>query len=272
MKNKTSILIQMHNNDSYIKELVKKNKDVNFYVHTDNKRDIFDASFLKNVFVVKNRECVYWGGVSQILATLVLLKEAVETSSSDYFHLISGECIPLIDFMEMERIWKAKGDVAYIEARCDIKYSWRMTTLQLLSDSPCMRSFLGRVTGKLFRLFRRDSIYNDKNTMYGSQWFSLKRCHIEKILKFTYDNPRWIMDLKYTACSDEHFIQTIINVIDPKSIMNNNKRFIKWENGASSPKYLSMEELYNAKSSGIYWFARKVSSETAISFINESCI
>lgn len=272
MKNKTSILIQMHNNDSYIKELAKKNQDVNFYVHTDNKRDIFDASFFKNVFVVENRECVYWGGVSQILATLVLLKEAIKTSTSEYFHLISGECVPLISFTEMERIWKAKGDVAYIEARCDGKYFWRMTTLQLLSDSPYMRSFLGRIAGKVFRLLRRDSIYNDNNIRYGSQWFSLKRSHVEKILKFIHDNPRWIMDLKYTACCDEHFIQTIISIIDPKSIMNNNKRLIKWENGSSSPKYLSSEELYSAKSSGIYWFARKVTSETAISFINESCI
>lgn len=74
-------------------------------IHYDLKSDISDLIDLKsdNVFLINNRIDVTWGGVSQIHATIELLKFSLNFEF-EYCFLISGSDVPSISNEAMNRI------------------------------------------------------------------------------------------------------------------------------------------------------------------------
>ncbi|HHG8608515.1 TPA: beta-1,6-N-acetylglucosaminyltransferase, partial [Morganella morganii] len=85
----TAVLIQTHNNAKYISTLAKRNPSVRFYVHVDNKTPLtykeIEKNNISNLYLIKNRVDVYWGGSSQLIATLRLMMEAIKDSNNKYF-------------------------------------------------------------------------------------------------------------------------------------------------------------------------------------------
>ena len=110
---KIAYIVQCHRNPKQLnllfQQLLKQNCDV--YVHIDKKVTDIDSLIIQhpNLFVLpfNKRVKVGWGGISQVDASLQLIKCVVESHRQyDYVWLISGQDFPIqtqshiIDFLK----------------------------------------------------------------------------------------------------------------------------------------------------------------------------
>ena len=111
-------LVMAHNQIELLKDLLKS-LDVNendIYLHIDAKSDI-NITDLNDVvqqaeLFFTERISVYWGGYSQIEATLILLKEATKTEHA-YYHMLSGVDLPLKNIKQINAFYN-KSDREFI--------------------------------------------------------------------------------------------------------------------------------------------------------------
>jgi hypothetical protein len=97
-------LIQAHKNPAQLKDLVDKlrNEDTSVIIHIDAKSDVGLFAFIKEldpsrIFFVERPTSVYWGGISQVNATLRMIELAFMLDIEfDYAHLISGQDVPIV--------------------------------------------------------------------------------------------------------------------------------------------------------------------------------
>lgn len=272
---KTAVLIQAHKNENYIRELALNNPSVRFYVHMDakypNKIQWIKNECIDNIYLIENPVSVYWGGSSQIFATLLLMKKAYSDKRNKFFHLISSECVPLKSFVEIENEWSMNENCQFIESHRDKNNEWRLKVRVPHSNTKYLRTFLGRCANKLFKVttFVWDSIgLNPNNYFFGSQWFSVTRNFVEQVIDE--DNEDFFKTFHNITCADEHafaiFARTKYS--NPNDIQDNNKRFIKFS-GKSSPEYLSLDQVGGIKNLNSYWFCRKVRCNDLLKIIRQ---
>ena len=102
---KNAYLILVHQNTYSLEVLLKLLDDEqnDFFIHVDKKFNNFDYQKYSNmiskssIYYLKddNRVDVVWGGYQQIEAEYELLKEATNTGNYAYYHLLSGQDLPL---------------------------------------------------------------------------------------------------------------------------------------------------------------------------------
>ncbi|MEW6486028.1 beta-1,6-N-acetylglucosaminyltransferase [Tatumella ptyseos] len=267
---RTAVLIQAHNNFKYISLLAEKNGEINFYLHIDKKvkisEDIYSLLSKPNIKVVENPVSVYWGGFSQIEATLKLFDLAIKDKGNDFFHLMSGECFPLIDFEEIEERWGNKKNSVFIEMYERPETYWRLNIGVPYSNSKFIRTIMGRICNRGFKIlgkYIKTTRLDVKYYCFGSQWFSIKRENVESILEK--ERKGFFKQFRYTSCIDEHAFQIALKIDGVKGDGNN--RYIRFKKGKSSPDYMDDEDISVAKKSG-YWFIRKVNEKDAIRLLN----
>ncbi|WP_241587328.1 beta-1,6-N-acetylglucosaminyltransferase [Rosenbergiella epipactidis] len=266
---KTAVLIQTHKKIDHFYDLFKYNENVVFIIHFDKKSGIvyeknsFDN--LNNVIILDNPVNVYWGGFSQLEATLLLIKKAYSFENINFFHLISGDCLPLTSFVSMEKCWGDNGNELYLEIGDKKDIYWRLNIQAPHVDTNLIRTIPGRIINRILRVLGNRLKFTKldvKDYAYGSQWFSFTREHTEIILD-NYENG-FFNSFRKIACADEHAFQILFKKFNYKS--TDNRRFIKFVEGKSSPEMLSIEEICDAKDRG-FWFARKVDSEKFKEFL-----
>ena len=265
---KHCILIQAHKDISYFLEFARLNEQVNIYVHIDKKSNYVPAITHKNVFIIKNPINVYWGGWSQVKATLLLIEFALQNEENYYFHFCSGEDVILQKFSYIEADWRHNfHHSVMLESEYSYKHQYRNRFNYIHANTKLQRSILGKILTQLYKKLN-EVIPSDENTLYGSSWFSLKRDHAEM---FNSVSPSYKSLFKKKLCPDEHFFQLLAKDSNIK-IANDNKRFIvfdkKYKNG-NNPYYLNNEDLLSAKECG-FWFARKVDKNIALQFLKGS--
>jgi hypothetical protein len=277
-KFKTAVLILAHHNYEYIKQLAEKYSDVYFFVHYDYKSNIdfhiSDQVGIPNLKFIEDRVSVYWGGYSQVDATLKLITRALQNTTARYFHLISAECFPLISFSEIENEWDKSPNVNYIESRIRADNAWRVKTWMPHANTRHMRTFAGRILKLAIRA--TSSFINTSGIRsqpyYGSQWFSISRELAEKIVHIN-NSTDYFKKFSRITCSDEHAFSMFVREHLGSEVSNDNRRYIKFPEGASSPSYLDIEEIlqYNNNLDVKYWFARKFKESVMLNKLKENC-
>lgn len=259
-------MIQAHKNSKYICLLAKKNPDVNFYIHVDKKSqqtfDEISIQNISNVTLLKERINVYWGGYSQVIATLKLLNSALKNPNNQYFHFISGECFPIKSFNEIEQEWNISPENNYIESYFHKKNNWRLKVSMPHTDTIFFRTFLGKVLNKTIKLssyILKTSKIPTKNYYYGSSWFSINKELAKFIINISHSTD-FFDTFKRTPCCDEHALQILVRNFNIKNIVNNNKRFVIF-NGKANPEYVSIQKVYEIKKLQDYWFIRKLDED-----------
>ena len=270
---KHALLIQAHQDISYFIKLAKIQPNVNFYVHMDAKSDYFpDAKTaqLANVFLLKDRITVRWGGFSQIEATLKLFETAFANEDNAYFHLVSGEDVVLQPFEVIEKQWQHRFDFQAMMT-CEIapQYAYRFIMDSPHADSDWQRQLTGKIITKLQQGVAKIKPYHSP-IYFGSQWFSVMRADWEKIVPFIDGYSDFF---RHKLVPDEHFFQTLIaeKLTNQIRLSNDNRRqiiFDKNVNKGNSPIYLDLLKLERAKFDG-YWFARKVKKDVALTWLGE---
>ena len=280
---KHALLIQAHQDISYFIKLAKIQPNVNFYVHVDAKSDYFpdaETAQLANVFLLKDRITVRWGGFSQIEATLKLFETAFANEDNAYFHLLSGEDVVLQPFEVIEKQWQQRFDFqAMMTCEMAPEYAYRFIMDSPHADSNWQRQLTGKIITKLQQGVAKVKPYHSP-IYFGSQWFSVMRADWEKIVPFTDEYSDFF---RHKLVPDEHFFQTLIcekltqqphsqkNSANQLRLSNNNKRLIVFDkatNNGNSPIYLDLLKLERAKFDG-YWFARKVKKDVALTWLGE---
>lgn len=270
---KHAVLIQAHQDISYFIKLAKIQPNVNFYVHMDAKSDYFpdaETAQLANVFLLKDRITVRWGGFSQIEATLKLFETAFANEDNAYFHLLSGEDVVLQPFEVIEKQWQQRFDFqAMMTCERAPQYAYRFIMDSPHADSDWQRQLTGKIITKLQQGVAKIKTYHSP-IYFGSQWFSVTREDWEKIVPFTDEYSDFF---RHKLVPDEHFFQTLITekLTNQICLSNDNRRqiiFDKNVNNGNSPIYLDLSKLERAKFDG-YWFARKVKKDVALTGLGE---
>lgn len=278
--NKTIVLIQAHGGEDYIYNMALRNKDTMFIIHFDAKYEldrcfIEESKKISNLLILpeKDRVKVYWGGSSQLKATLNLLSEAVSLGDFDVFHFISGECFPLYNFSEIEKMWRSGGELNHLECKKREDVEWRLKVKVFYSNSNFTRTVLGRCFNLLHKLIGRyfNPCQWDRDRLwYGSCWFTIKRELANKIVhEHKYNN--YFKQFDFKPCVDEHAIQVFVNDFKIVNVNSDIKRYIYFSHGKSSPVYISdleNKDIHMYRSKG-FWFVRKVNSKIAIDSINK---
>jgi hypothetical protein len=224
MTKKLCYLILAHSDPQHLLELVSSlNYNALFYVHIDKKVDI--EPFKKhlattNINWVVNRQTVSWADISQVDATLSLIKEAL-TAEDEILRMIllSGACYPLKGPESIYSYFENNQQteyIKYIDMRQSLNH-YMHHIHQKWFKAPMYRgknrflTLLDKVGRAAFNKLHIKNRWNEDSIPYfGSQWWALTPLCCEYIIDFVTQN-QWFYEMnKYTFSPDEHFFHTII--------------------------------------------------------------
>lgn len=261
-------LILCHKPPYHIAALAQRYPQARYYVHYDAKSPISQLQFLQgldNVSLLRNRIDVRWGGFSMILATLNLFQAALSYQPNQYFHLISGDCAPLLspDEMQQQCAMQPENSV-WLESQNTPRLRYRTRFNAPHADTTWQRSFIGKCFTKGLQL--ADKIFiSQQICLSGSQWFSASRSAAQILFQEALSEPSDFFAKK--LCPDEHFFQYIAAQHQDKlNLIQENHRFIRFQTGKNHPDELSLDDLWAAQKQG-FWFARKVNAQNLQRFL-----
>lgn len=199
----------------------------NVYLHVDTKTHLTESqrAALKQADscrVIQTRN-VKWGSYSIVQATVDLMELALENPDNTYFHLISGQDWPLKNPQEIYQYfehsdklnmvyWRMLDKIKTGEREIDwVKYWYNYDTINRRSLFGKIYHRLLLVTEKLLRVNRLKQLNFDAEQMYaGREWVDIPRDILEYALDEWQHRPDLQQLFKYSFCSDEMWLQTII--------------------------------------------------------------
>lgn len=246
------------------------------YVHVDGKTPIepFRNALLEmgvsNVEFIVDRYRINWSAFSMVEATLSSLRYIATVEKYDFINLLSGEDYPLKSPSQFHAFLSNHLGKSFMEFRKSGDVWWEEAQIRFrryyLNDFTLKgQFFLEKVVNKLAR---PRTLPKGVAIVGKSQWFTLAVHHLMYILKNEKELYFLKRFFKYSWAPDEFFFQTLLhNSPHRDEIINNNLRYINWDNGKSSPKILTVEDLPILKASEKF-FARKFNPDIDLSVIN----
>lgn len=205
------------------------------YIHVDAKQD--ERPFIKRlsncprVYFLENRQKVYWGGFHAILATLELMKTAVEANRGyDYYVLLQNLDYPLKSneeiaqffimhkgkqfirgcnigkskdwhYQEKYKLYHSFDNDFYINKERHSKLEWLIHYQIKIIKSIRTIGFSGTIKedGKTYDIY------------YGAaQWALTDEC-VRYILEFSKGHPKFHKIMKHIKFPDEEYFHTIVH-------------------------------------------------------------
>src|SRR5579859_240736 len=213
-------LIMTNKNPLHLKRLLSalQYRDVDFFIHIDKKSTcIYDIPQWENITILNNPVPVYWGGFSQVEATIRLIKAARNKKKYDYYILLSGSDYPVRSNKHISTYFtqnKGKEFINISKMPLHDKTFDRIEYFYLEGSSKKIFSLMSQIMNKSIRKLGIKRIYPKKYskiTLYGGcTWWGLTDSCIDYIMHFIDENPEYISFYKHTLCSDEMFFHTII--------------------------------------------------------------
>lgn len=125
--------------------------DNDIFVHIDKKAD---KSLLiqhitphsSRLFILNKSIDVHWGGYSLIEVEMLLFRTAMEYGRYDYFHLMSGQDLPIKSISKINAFFEANKGKEFISffKQCYDEFTDRVTYRHFLQDSNILNSVLAR--------------------------------------------------------------------------------------------------------------------------------
>lgn len=269
---KHAYLILAHSDFQLLEYLLMALDDVrnDIYVHIDKKVTKVPQLTCKysNLYVLDNREKVYWGSLSMVKAEYQLFETAYSNGRYSYYHLLSGADFPLKSQNYIhsffcrhngkEFIGFSKAEQHELDKRVCYYHLFPRSYRLSRSALKFIRSAVLHLQ-ILFKLRRNTDLCIKK----GSQWVSITENMVRELL----DQKPFVMKrFRYTFCPDELFVQTVswrssirANIFDTEDDGRGCMRAIGWKNN-QLPPWTEDDYEYLINSERI--FARKFSSES----------
>lgn len=285
---KQAILITAYKDLQHLLEIINFfDHDFSFYIHIDKKSlcdetELQDLRQFKNVKFIGKRFKTNWGGLNHLKAILFLIRTALEDQENFYFHLISGSDFPIkspkqfknffqinkekeyIDYFEIP--FKGWGDSGGMDRIAYFNF-FDLWNYKVPKERYRIRRFLDiqRVLG-----YRRTLSSKMPQLYGGSTWWSMSRSCCDYLIKFTDQNKFVLKRFKYTFCSEEFYVQTVIVNSQLKSRVDRNcLRYIDWNSrNGSRPAVLDDTDVEKLLESDAF-FARKFEDKESIALRNK---
>ncbi|WJX09913.1 hypothetical protein P8452_00694 [Trifolium repens] len=186
------------------------------YVHASKEKPVHVSPYFIGRDV--HSEPVSWGKISMVEAERRLLANALLDPDNQHFVLLSDSCIPV--------------------RRFDFVYNYLLLTSVSFIDSYVDTGPHGN--GRYIEHMLPE--VEKKDFRKGSQWFSMKRQHaIITMADSLYFNKfkhhcRPNMEGNRNCYSDEHYLPTFLNMLDPGGIANWSVTYVDWSEGKWHPR------------------------------------
>lgn len=271
---KHAMLIMAHNQFDVLKKLMimLDDKRNHLYIHIDKKnrsfkQDQFDKICKKSKVIFIPRMSVYWGDSSQVECELRLIKAAIDSEEDYlYLHLLSGVDLqikktpeihrffdqhPQNQFIALRNVMSGVGGLSRYYLFMPLRYynKYLAKLLDIISAWIQNKIKVNRLSGANFLLCK------------SQQWFSItKECAV-----YVLSQKEFIDKLcKYTSCSDEMFLGTVIvnsrfkdQIYEPYRSPGGHMRLIDRDRSeGASPHTWTVEDWTMIKKCPYFW-ARK---------------
>lgn len=260
---KIAVLIQCHKNPEQINRMLcaMRHPAITFFIHEDKKSSI-GARILESDDIVilpdKYRVDVQWSKISQVDATLNLLKVARSTDEYDFFWVCSGQDFPIKtpayivrwfedhrdnDFLELfpslnsglsqENHYDKRNAIFFPKWMLGRKL-WQRMTKRLYTE----------LTGgynKTLPFVRRKPV-NDLRFYFGSSWVCLSKRTWDWMAEYLQIHPEYYTFFKNCNCPDESFFQTLVMNSPYADNRMDYLHFVEWPKGMNNPKVLTIDD------------------------------
>ncbi|MGQ7366503.1 beta-1,6-N-acetylglucosaminyltransferase [Streptococcus suis] len=223
MTNKHAYLLMVHKYDVTLKYLLSQLdcEEVDIFIHVDNKcKDFPFETALKsirkgNIYFTTERISVFWGGDSQILTELLLLKEATSKGTYAYYHLLSGNDLLLKSISEVNNFFQENRGKEFVdffnpEFIDGKRVYYRHFFRNRYARSSTISQKLIKVVSKLLlyiQIFCGITRNTEVKFQKGANWFSIT----DGLARHVLSKENWIKKIfRNTDCADEIFLQTIV--------------------------------------------------------------
>ncbi|GAC1426704.1 MAG: beta-1,6-N-acetylglucosaminyltransferase [Chitinophagaceae bacterium] len=247
--------------------LQMQHPDFDFYIHVDKKIDISSHLFLEsipNVYLIRDRIKVIWGGYNTVAAIIRSVKEIFQTGKQyDYIHLMSGQDYPIKPASRIHDFFSANQGKEFLEFEhfdlwADEAYP-RIREYHLTNYNFPGRYYLQRAMNK-FLPARKSPLPVE---YYGSSmfWALTSNC-LKYILDLIEKNNKLRRFMQLTWGADEFIFQTLVlNSSFKKNVVNDNLLFLDRDKGAPHPNIITLNHFQTLCNSPKL-FARKFDSSS----------
>lgn len=269
---KHAFLIMAHKGDETLRTLLRTLDDPrnDIFIHMSSKNIAWDENSVltsiskARIFPVP-RISVTWGGYSQIACELSLLNAAVAMGHYSYYHLLSGQDLPIKSQDRIHSFFDSCGGKEFVRFENHNRdYRSRIGGHVIWNASGKNKSqvLLRKVDGLLARLlqcYRKPA--KGLKLMKGDNWFSIT----DKLARYIVENASLIRSVFWDSmCGDELFLQTFawnagkrfdFYRMPGEENADGIMRMIDWGED-ESPRVFSMDDLDSIRDSKMM-FARK---------------
>ncbi len=298
---KHAYLIIAHTQWQQLKLLLQclDSENTDIYIHIDKKAKDVPVEDLKHAVTksevkIYSKYKVYWGGYGMIQAELFLFGKAHE-HHYDYYHLLSESDLPIKPQKDIDRFFEKNAGYEFVQfdtderLKSDSELQARIKWYHFFQDYRnrfhikifnSFFTFIERCSYFVQMLFKVDRTKKQPEIQikYGSVWVSIT----DELVAYLLQNQSLIEALfKYTKCSDEFFIQTIVFNSDFRNRLydqdfdndvRGNKRLIDWERRSDKahPRIWESSDWKEIQESDCL-FARKFSLEEDAGIVKKVC-
>ena len=265
---KIAHLLLTHANPAQIKRLIDRlqHPDAYFFIHVDLKAAIEPFTKLlnqPNIYFIKNRIKVYWGGYSIVQATINSFEEILSFDNKfGYINLISGQDYPLKNVNFIHSFFKSNPGKAFMHF-LSIEHEWKEALPRVTKYHLANYHFPGqyKLEGLINKIMPPRKLPKDMVAVGRSQWFTIKPECAAYIVNYLKENNSVRRFFTLSWAPDEMIFQTILfNSPFKNDMVNDNLLYVDWSQGGASPKVLKMEDADKMIQSGKF-FARKFNPE-----------
>lgn len=207
--------------------------DFDMYIHVDAKQDItpFKEKLTQNpqVFFLRNREKVYWGGYHAIEATYKLLRAALQSERNyDYFVILQNLDYPIKSNGQIQAFFERNRGKEFIRG-CPIAktkdkhyatkykiYNYRDTDFYSREHSKVVKALWdGLHAVRSIPLLFFNGIHREKgeklSLYYGcAQWAVTRECAIY-LDEFEKTHPKFNRRMRHIKFPDEEYFHTVVH-------------------------------------------------------------
>ena len=216
-----------------VADKLTKNPDFDMYIHVDLKSDIEPFQELlkdnKQVYFTKQRQKVYWGGYHAILATYILLEEALASPRKyDYVVLLQNLDYPIKSNEYIQDFFEKNKGTEYIRG-CHIAktkdwhyaekykiYNTRDKDFYLNNHSKFVKLLWDGMNAiKSISTIGFNGVHKENGEnielYYGTaQWAVTREC-AEYMVEFKNSHPKFNKRMQHIKFPDEEYFHTIVH-------------------------------------------------------------
>jgi len=248
-----------------VKSLLSENSTV--FIHIDKKIDIRPFLYiaqLPNVYFIRNRQYIVWGGYSITECIISGMKEILDSGHFDYLILMSGQDYPIRPMDEFNKLLMENNGYSIMSSEPKVAKSrwWHYAVdrynYYYLNDYQFKgKKLIQKIAKKIFP--KRKFLYQDYQ-LYGgpgATFCALTNEAAAYIVKFMEGNKKAYRFARFTHASDEFWFQTLLmNSPLKDKVINSPLWYIDWGGISKHPRILTMLDFPSLMNSGMY-FARK---------------